>query len=92
MYLSPNSSVLLLTEYAMFVNSAGYFGGCFSATSGGSAGTGDVLIFSPRPGLRLWRCNVEGTVQATHMYKELLPSTATIKLNGETSRVFLDLD
>ena len=45
------------------------------------------LAFCVRPGLRLWRCDLDGTVQLTHMYKDLIDKTHCIKLQGEASLV-----
>ena len=34
----------------------------------------DAVIFCSRPGLRLWKSNIEGVVQATYIFKDLVKS------------------
>lgn len=62
--------------------SNGDFGGCIHQLSGAEA-----IAFSVRPSLRLWRCDISGTVLITHMYKDLVCSTRHVKLHGEATNV-----
>ncbi|XP_061106567.1 tectonin beta-propeller repeat-containing protein 2 isoform X2 [Conger conger] len=49
--------------------SIGRLGACFRV---GLCKQSDLQVYAARPGLRLWRADVRGEVQETHMLKELL--------------------
>ncbi|XP_062609661.1 uncharacterized protein LOC134271482 [Saccostrea cucullata] len=59
----------------------GLFGGCFLL--GGST---SAVIYCARPGSRLWEVDIEGNVQHTHQFKQLLavPPTQILPLSGDT--------
>uniref|UniRef100_A0A8C9SR42 Tectonin beta-propeller repeat containing 2 n=1 Tax=Scleropages formosus TaxID=113540 RepID=A0A8C9SR42_SCLFO len=48
--------------------SNGKFGACFHPAL---CKQSDMLVYAARPGLRLWRADIEGVVQDTHLLKEL---------------------
>ena len=76
--------------------SPGRFGACFYPparpnTSSGSTASPPV-VYTVRPGLRLWTANMEGKVSATLMYKGLLnESPPGIRLIAPTQPATLDL-
>ncbi|XP_061176363.1 uncharacterized protein LOC133185262 [Saccostrea echinata] len=58
----------------------GLYGGCF--LHGGST---TAVIYCARPGSRLWEVHIEGNVQHTHQFKQLLavPPTHILSLSGD---------
>lgn len=58
------SRVLFLS---FFNSSTGKFGACFIP---GLCKQSDLTLYASRPGLRLWRADVQGTVQATFILKD----------------------
>lgn len=50
-----------------FNSSTGKFGACFIP---GLCKQSDLTLYASRPGLRLWRADVQGTVQATFILKD----------------------
>lgn len=53
---------------SLVVCSSGRFGACFLP---GLCKQSDLEVFAARPGLRLWRANVQGQVEDTHLLKSL---------------------
>lgn len=52
----------------LFPSSTGKFGACFIP---GLCKQSDLTLYASRPGLRLWRAGVQGTVQATFLLKDV---------------------
>ncbi|PIO22440.1 hypothetical protein AB205_0076780, partial [Aquarana catesbeiana] len=51
----------------------GEYGACFFL-GGRNSGGQQPLIYCARPGSRMWEVNIEGEVQSTHQFKQLLSS------------------
>ncbi len=61
----------------------GPFGACFKPEM---CKPEDATIYATRPGLRIWKVNMAGVVQATYIYKDLLrESTPVIVVLPDTS-------
>ena len=57
--------------------SPGEYGACFLPML---CKLSDAQLYAARPGQRIWMSNIEGTVQATHIFKHLMAESPEIPL------------
>ncbi|KAH0620351.1 hypothetical protein JD844_020676 [Phrynosoma platyrhinos] len=65
---SPTNIITWFDIFLLFNFSTGKFGACFIP---GLCKQSDLTLFAGRPGIRLWKSDVHGTVQATFILKDV---------------------
>lgn len=79
-----NDLCLIYFDGASFQSRQGNLGACFFLKSQDQTQNGHHTIYAARPGLRIWRANIEGKVSTTMIFKDSIskgePEIATLNL------------